>query len=64
MGEAVWRAHKLESSADVNTVRVGEDVQVGWQAGRQERREGGREGGRQRGREAEAVTVTQKYRAT
>ena len=28
MGEAVWRAHKLESFADINTVNVGEDVQA------------------------------------
>ena len=27
MGEAVWGAHKLEASAEVNSVRVGEDVQ-------------------------------------
>jgi hypothetical protein len=28
MGEAVWDAHRLESSADPNTVRVSEDVQA------------------------------------
>jgi len=27
MGEAVWEAHRHECNADVNTVRVGDDVQ-------------------------------------
>ena len=28
MGEAVWAAHKLEASAAVNTVQIGELVQL------------------------------------
>jgi len=28
MGEAVWAAHKLEASAAVNAVQVGEHVQL------------------------------------